>query len=169
MLARPKRCWPLSGSGAPPPRSAHPAALFRGPPPPYIVRTARPSPPLHLAGRARLPASDRGCRTPPRWLPGSWPSARPRPPRCRRDPTPRGRGEAEAFSPPSPPAPHRRVPALLPGVAKPPPADPHPRRQGALVQPLGQAMGAKQLPGLHRHPLVPGTYPCDLLKVSPNF
>lgn len=89
-LARLKGARPLSGSGAPQPRCAHPAAPLRGAPPLCTARTSRPSLPLHLGGRPRLSASDRRCRTPLRCFSGSWPSARPRLPRCRRDPAPRG-------------------------------------------------------------------------------
>lgn len=57
---------------------------------------------------------------------------------------------------------------FFPGVAKPPPAGAS-RGQGALVQFLGQEVGASQMPRLTRHPLLSGTYLCDLLKVSLNF
>lgn len=109
------------------------------------------------------PGSGRGAggewRCPPRRHPGVSLSVRPpHTPRCCREPAPRGLGpprrclRAPRGSYPSPPG---WLSLLLP----------RPPRAGSCLPGLGEGGG-----GSHpRHPLLPGTYPFDLLKVSPHI
>lgn len=108
----------------------------------------RRSAPRGPAGRAS-PCSYRGGRGPRSPTEGVGPpsgaSRTPGP-----LPAPARRGAAGPLlhvgegQPGSAPSPHREAPALRPGVAKPPPEAP--RRQGAVAQPLGQAVGPASFP-----------------------